>query len=453
MAVSHLPDSAHEPRQGATAASDEPMPLRTPTLHEALRYWFLLGWISFGGPAGQISIMHADLVDKRRWVSDASFLRGLNFCMLLPGPEAMQLATWLGWRMHGLPGGIAAGVLFVLPGAVVLALLSWLYVLYGSVPAVAGVMFGLQAAVLGIVVHAVQRIGARVLKTPYALAIAAAALLSIAVLRVPFPAIVVSAAALGWLLWRWRPSALPVESGHGPPGAAPATGLQVRPASTARALRTAAVCLLLWWLPVAAIGLWLGTGSTSFAMGLFFSKAALVTLGGAYAVLPYVADQAVMHHAWLQPEQMMAGLGLAETTPGPLILVLQFVGFVGAWQNPDLASPLLSALLGMAITLWTTFVPCFLFVLTAAPWIERIGQWRWAEAMLAGVTAAVVGVIANLALWFGWRLLGDAAWPLVATGLALAVLAYLALARWRWPVWALIPAAGVLGLLAETLVF
>ena len=422
-------------------------PLHRPGFLEALRYWLLLGWISFGGPAGQIAIMHADLVDKRRWIDEASFLRGLNFCMLLPGPEAMQLATWLGWRLHGMRGGIAAGVLFVLPGAAVLALLSWLYLRYGAVPAVAGVVFGLQAAVLGIVVHAVQRIGHRVLKTPFAIAIAGMALLAMALLRVPFPAIVASAAAAGWLLWRWRSSALRVGDGVPVISMLPAPVTQAP--STARALRVAAVCLLLWWLPVAAVGVWLGTDSTTFAMGLFFSKAALVTLGGAYAVLPYVADQAVIQHGWLQPEQMMAGLGLAETTPGPLILVLQFVGFVGGWQHPDLASPLLSALLGMAITLWTTFVPCFLFVLTAAPWIERIGQWRWAEAMLAGVTAAVVGVIANLALWFGWRLLGDVSWPVLALGSALALLAYVALARWRWPVWAVVPAAGVLGLLGQ----
>lgn len=446
MPVTRVPESTPEPTQHAGRVPRDQPPLSAPTFLQALRYWCLLGWISFGGPAGQISIMHADLVDRRRWVDDATFLRGLNFCMLLPGPEAMQLATWLGWRLHGLRGGIAAGVLFVLPGAAVLALLSWLYVRYGSVPAVAGVMFGLQAAVLGIVVHAVQRIGGRVLKTPFALAMASAALVAIAWLRVPFPAIVLSAAALGWMAWRWRPSTLPIGSGHGgaPEPLHPTAGPTRR-----HALKTAAVCLLLWWLPVVAVGLWLGTGSTTFAMGLFFSKAALVTLGGAYAVLPYVADQAVMHHQWLQPEQMMAGLGLAETTPGPLILVLQFVGFVGGWQNPDLASPLISALLAMAITLWTTFLPCFLFVLTAAPWIERIGQWRWAEAMLAGITAAVVGVIANLALWFGWRLLGDAGLPLIALGSALALLAYLALARWGWPAWGVVPAAGVLGLLGQ----
>jgi len=424
--------------------------LRRPGFLEALRYWLLLGWISFGGPAGQIAIMHADLVDKRRWIDEASFLRGLNFCMLLPGPEAMQLATWLGWRLHGMRGGIAAGVLFVLPGAVVLALLSWLYLRYGAVPAVAGVVFGLQAAVLGIVVHAVRRIGDRVLKTPFAFAIAGAALLAIALLRIPFPAIVLSAAAAGWLRWRMTPSALPI--GNVVSVLSMLSPAATRAPSVARALRIAAACLLLWWLPVAAVGLWLGTGSTTFAMGLFFSKAALVTLGGAYAVLPYVADQAVIHHGWLQPEQMMAGLGLAETTPGPLILVLQFVGFVGGWQHPDLASPMLSALLGTAITLWTTFLPCFAFVLTAAPWIERIGQWRWAEAMLAGVTAAVVGVIANLALWFAWRLLGDVPWPTLAAGSAMALLAYVALARWRWPVWAVVPLAGMLGLLGQGVV-
>jgi chromate transporter len=419
-------------------------PAQGPGFAQALRFWLLLGCISFGGPAGQVAIMHGELVDKRRWIDEAAFMRGLNFCMLLPGPEAMQLATWLGWRLHGLRGGIVAGALFVLPAAVLMALLSWLYLRYQQLPLMAGVVFGLQAAVLGIIVHAAQRIGGRVLKTPFALALALAALLAIA-LRVPFPLILVVAAALGLWAWRRRPSWLPAFE----TASVPADGAQVSRGSVWRAARVAAACLLLWWLPILGLRAWLGPDSTAFAMGTFFSKTALVTLGGAYAVLPYVASQAVESYGWLDPAQMMTGLGLAETTPGPLILVLEFVGFAGGWQHPDLATPLASGLLGAAVTLWATFLPSFLFVLVAAPWIEHIGRWPRANAMLAGVTAAVVGVIANLALWFGWRLLSTQAWPAMALAVLIACVVYLGLSRWRWPVFAIVPAAALVGALAQ----
>jgi len=418
-----------------------------PTFACALRFWLLLGCISFGGPAGQIAIMHGELVDKRRWIDESAFMRGLNFCMLLPGPEAMQLATWLGWRLHGLRGGIAAGALFVLPAASLMLLLSWLYLRYQQLPLMAGVVFGLQAAVLGIVVHAAQRIGGRVLKTPLAVALALAALLAIALLRVPFPLIVLVAAVSGLWAWRYRPAWLPVFEEAG----AQTIRETLPRGSIWHAMRIAAVCLLLWWLPIVGLYAWLGPDSTALTMGTFFSKAALVTLGGAYAVLPYVATQAVDGYGWLSPAQMMTGLGLAETTPGPLILVLEFVGFAGGWQHPDLATPLASGLLGAAITLWATFLPSFLFVLTAAPWIERIGRWPRANAMLAGVTAAVAGVIANLALWFGWRLLSTQAWPTMMLAIAIAAIVYLGLSRWRWPVVAIVPAAGVAGVLAQTL--
>ncbi len=413
----------------------------------ALRFWCLLGWISFGGPAGQIAIMHTELVDRRRWIDEAGFMRALNFCMLLPGPEAMQLATWLGWRLHGLRGGIVAGALFVLPGSLLLALLSWLYLRYGDVPAVAGVVFGLQAAVLGIIVQAVYRIGGRVLKTPFAIALAATAWLAIALLGLPFPLILLSAAVAGLLAWRYRPAWLPAFGHAAAADGSPDASMPVRPAVTA--VRIAAACLLLWWLPILGVRLWLGPDSMTYALGLFFSKAALVTVGGAYAVLPYVAEQVVQTHGWLSPAQMMVGLALAETTPGPLILVLEFVGFVSAWQQPDLVSPLASALLGAAITLWATFLPSFLFVLTAAPWIDRIGRWPRANAMLAGITAAVVGVIANLAIWFGWRLLEAQPWPAMWLALLIAALVYLGLSRWRWPVAALVVGAGAVGAAAQ----
>lgn len=414
----------------------------TPSFAHALRFWWRLGWISFGGPAGQIAIMHSELVERRRWVDEGTFLHGLNYCMLLPGPEAMQLATYLGWRLHGLRGGIAAGALFVLPGALLIALLAWLYLRFGAVPAVAGVLLGLQAAVLGIIAHAVARIGRRVLKTSFAAALALAALLAIAVFSLPFPAIVFGAGLLGLMAGRWRAGWLPV-SAHAGNQPAHVAGDGAR----GWAWRTALACLLLWWLPLLALGGWLGTGSTAFAQALFFSKAALITFGGAYAVLPYVAQQAVQTHQWLGAEQMLVGLGLAETTPGPLILVLEFVGFVGGWQQPDLASPLAAALLGAAVTLWATFLPCFLFVLPAAPWIERLREWPLANAALTGITAAVVGVIANLALWFGWHLFAanDIARQALIATLALATL--VALARGRSVLW-LVPACAVAGALA-----
>jgi chromate transporter len=416
-----------------------------PSFAQALRFWFLLGWISFGGPAGQIAIMHAELVDKRRWVDEATFLRGLNFCMLLPGPEAMQLATWLGWRLHGTRGGVVAGALFVLPASVLLALLSWAYMRFGDVPVVVGVVFGLQAAVLGLIVHAVQRIGTRVLRTPFALGLALVALVAIGGLRLPFPLLLLMAALAGWGVSRARPGWLTSDA-H----AAPAGTVVVLPKATAwHAVRVATVCGLIWLLPIALLGAWLGWSSTAFGMGVFFSKAALVTVGGAYAVLPYVAEQAVYRHGWLDATQMLAGLGLAETTPGPLILVLEFVGFVGGWQHPDLPSPLASALLGAGVTLWATFLPSFLFVLTAAPWIERIAAWHWAAAMLSGITAAIVGVIASLALWFGWRLYVAQSWQENLLAGVIALLAYLGVARWRWPVPWVVAGAAVAGWLSR----
>lgn len=426
------------------SSATEPAPA-APTFRAALRFWLLLGCISFGGPAGQIAVMHSELVEKRRWIDETMFLRALNFCMLLPGPEAMQLATWLGWRLHGLRGGIIAGALFVLPAAVLLAVLSWVYLRFGQSPMAAGVVFGLQAAVLGIVVHAARKIGGRVLGTPFAFGLALAALLAIAFTPAPFPMILLVAALLGVAARRWRPGWLgaAATAPTGPAGPALPDG------AIAHAVRVSTVSLLLWWLPLLAVGLWLGFDSTAGAMGLFFSKAALVTFGGAYAVLPYVADHAVQRHGWLDTEQMMAGLGLAETTPGPLVLVLEFVGFVGGWQQPDLASPLASALLCTGVTLWATFLPCFLFVLTCAPWIDRIGRSGFASAALGAITAAVVGVIAHLALWFGGSLLAAQSWPAALLALVIAAVVYAGMARWKWPVALAVLGAGLVGALAQ----
>ena len=435
----------HSPIEASPPVSSQADPVSLPRFGAALRFWLLLGCISFGGPAGQIAIMHNELVDKRRWIDEEAFLRALNFCMLLPGPEAMQLATWLGWRLHGLRGGIAAGVLFVLPAALLMALLSWAYLSWQSLPLMSGVVFGLQAAVLGIIVHAAQRIGGRVLKTPFAVVLAVIALVAIS-LRVPFPLLLIAVAAAGWLAWRLRPRWLPQAD------ATSSAHAVFSRASVVRALRIAAACLVVWWVPLVALGAWLGRDSTAFAMGLFFSKSALLTLGGAYAVLPYVANQAVEVHGWLAPAQMMTGLGLAETTPGPLILVLEFVGFTGSWQHPDLATPLASGLLGAAVSVWATFLPSFLFVLTAAPWIEHIGRWPRANAILAAVTAAVVGVIAHLAIWFGWRLLAAQDWRAGALAVLIAVVVYAGLARWRWSVATIVPAAGLVGAIAQGLI-
>ncbi|GHE35729.1 chromate efflux transporter [Vulcaniibacterium thermophilum] len=415
-------------------------PTERPRFAEAVRFWLLLGCISFGGPAGQIAIMHAELVEKRRWVDEATFLRALDLCMLLPGPEAMQLATWLGWRLHGLRGGLIAGALFVLPAAVLLALLAWAYMRFGHLPVTAAVAFGLQAAVLGLIVHALQRIGTRVLRTPLAIALAVGALAALALLRWPFPWVLAGAALAGLAAWRFRPHWLPAGGLHGG-GEGGQAG--TRP-SLARAALRAAVLTAVWWAPLLALAAWLGFDSTAWAMGRFFGQAALVTLGGAYAVLPYVAERAVHAQGWLDAGQMMTGLGLAETTPGPLILVLEFVGFVGAWQHPDLPSPLASAWLGAGVAVWATFLPSFLFVLTLAPWVERIARVGAAAAMLGAITAAVVGVIAQLALWFGARLLGgqDAVGAALVLGIAAAT--WWAVGIRRWPVYAVVPAAALL---------
>lgn len=420
-------------------------PSISPDFTSALAYWHRLGWLSFGGPAGQIAMMHTDLVERRRWVDESSFAHGLNYCMLLPGPEAMQLACYIGWRLHGVRGGLAAGTLFVLPGAAVLLLLSWLYLSFGQVPAVAGVLLGLKAAVLGIVAFAVLRLGRRLLRSAFALVLASAALVALGGFGLPFPVVVLAAAAAGVAAGRWRPRWLPK---HAHAVEAPTQPARMQ-ASPRRALVLALGLLLAWCLPILGLLAWLGPESTAGRMGLFFSAAALVTFGGAYAVLPFVAQHAVEVQGWLEPGQMLVGLGLAETTPGPLILVLQFVGFVGGWQHPDLTSPLAAALLCAGVTLWATFLPSFLFVLPAAPWIERLREWPKASAALGGITIAVVGVMANLAIWFGWHLLRDAEpWAAVFVAL-LALASFILLLRESLPLPLLVGLAGLLGWLAD----
>jgi len=412
-----------------------------PTFGEALAFWWSLGWISFGGPAGQIAIMHAELVQRRRWVDEPGFLHALNFCMLLPGPEAMQLATYLGWRLHGVVGGLAAGLLFILPAALLLAGLSWLYLVHGELPVVSGIVLGLSAAVLALLLQALLRLAGRLLRKPVPQVVALAALVAIAAFGVGFPWVILGAGLIGLAAQSLWPGCL------ASPGTSPLPPATVRspPPRRMRAVGLAAALLAAWWLPLLAVRLALGPESTAWAMGLFFSKAALVTFGGAYAVLPYVAQQAVEHHQWLSAGQMLAGLGLSETTPGPLIMVLEFVGFVGAWQHPDLASPLASAALGAAVTVWATFLPSFLFVLPVAPWIDRLRHWPRLTAAMAGISAAVVGVIASLALWFGIHLFGAQPAAGAAFVVGLSVLAWLALAWGRWPVLPVILAAALAG--------
>ena len=355
---------------------------------EALRFWTWLGFVSFGGPAGQIAIMHRELVEKRRWISEERFLHALNFCMLLPGPEAQQLATYIGWLKHGTRGGVAAGVLFVLPGFALIIAISVIYALYRSWPPIEGVLFGLKAAVLAVVVEAVLRIGKRALKDRLSWWVAFFAFAAIFAFQVPFPAIVLGAALLGFFRHR------------GAQGAHTATVTADAQSRSGSVWRTVLVYGLLWALPI--LGLWLTLGAMHVLTieSVFFSKMAVVTFGGAYAVLAYVAQEAVNHYQWISADDMLQGLALAETTPGPLILVLTFVGFLAAFGNAAPLDPLTAGLLGALVTTWVTFVPCFLWIFLGAPHIERLRHQRALSSALAMVTAAVVGVILNLALWF-----------------------------------------------------
>lgn len=422
----------------ADARGIMPPPVTRPTFREALRFWLKLGFISFGGPAGQIAIMHEELVERRRWVGENRFLHALNFCMLLPGPEATQLATYCGWLLHRTWGGIAAGVLFVLPSAVILWALSYVYVVYGGLPWLAAMFYGLKPAVVAIVAAAVIRIGKRALKNSLMWGLAACAFVGIYFLEVPFPAIVAGALVAGFLGTRVWPEKLAAATHAGSGGMDERAVIDdsheapehTRP-STGRAVRVLAVALVLWWAPVIVAGLWQGWTGTLVKEGVFFSKTAMVTFGGAYAVLPYVGQQAVENHGWLTAPQMLDGLGLAETTPGPLIMVVQFVGFLGGWNHPEGMSPLMSATLGAAMTTWTTFVPCFLWIFLGAPYLERLRGNAALGGALAAVTAAIVGVVLNLAVWFGWQVIrpGEGVTDWFAIGLSAG--AFAALQRWK----------------------
>ena len=376
---------------------------------EAFRVWLKIALLSFGGPAGQIALMHRVLVDEKKWISESRFLHALNYCMLLPGPEAQQLATYVGWLFHRTWGGLVAGILFILPGAIVILALSILYAGFNDLTIVQAVFFGIKAAVLAVVVEAVLRIGRRALTNNVMYGIAAAAFIAIFFFAAPFPAIVVIAGLIGYIGGRAWPAIFSGGSGHGDGGATDGDAIDTlaeagqldhtRP-STSRAIRVSLLCLFLWLSPIVMLWSVLGAAHVFTQESLFFSKMAVVTFGGAYAVLAYVAQQAVATYGWLAPGEMLDGLGMAETTPGPLIMVVQFVGFMGAYRNPGMLDPMLAGVLGAAITTWVTFVPCFLWIFLGGPYIEALRGNKSLSAALSTITAAIVGVVLNLAIWF-----------------------------------------------------
>jgi chromate transporter len=439
------------------------------SFREAARFWVKLGFINFGGPAGQIALMHEEVVDRRKWVSNGRFLHALNFCMLLPGPEAQQLAIYLGWLLHRVKGGLVAGVMFVLPSVFVMFGLSWVFVVHGDVTWVSAIFAGLAPAVIAIVTAATIRLGTKALANGVMLAVAIGAFIAIFVLHVPFPLIVLGAVLIGFVGGTARPDLFDVGVAHeleeqeriAIRDHAPRAAHTVP--SRMKAARTLVVGLVVWLVPIALIAAWRGPGDTLTEMGWFFSRASLVTFGGAYAVLAYVNVAAVQTYGWLLPGQMVVGLGLAESTPGPLIMVLEFVGFVGAYQNPGGLDPLVAGTLGAFVAVWATFAPCFLWIFLGAPYVESLrGNMRLAAA-LETVTAAVVGVIANLAVTFAIatlfdqvgmaRLLGrfDVPSPVWSSidrfAVVVAAIAFVGLWRLRWRVLPVIGASALAGLL------
>jgi chromate transporter len=419
---------------------------------QAVRTWALIAMQTFGGPAGQIAVMQRILVDEKRWIGQRRFLHALNYCMLLPGPEAQQLATYIGWLLNGTRGGLAAGILFVLPGVVALLVLSAIYVAYGDTTAVAAVFTGLAPAVLAIVVQAVVRVGRRALAHPALIGIAVAAFLALALFGIPFPVVVAAAAVAGLVIARVAPHAL-ADRGHeaddGPAPVIPDDALHTERPSAGRAVKIVGLGVVLWTLPVLAAALLAGGDSVFVDQGLFFGGTALVTFGGAYAVLAFVAQRAVEVYGWLGPGEMVRGLALAETTPGPLIMVVQFVAFLGAYRDPGGLDPWLAATLAALLTTWVTFVPCFLFIFVGAPYVERLRGNRRLSAALTGITAAVVGVIANLAVYFAAHTLFTRSDDLRPVSLGIALAAAVMVFRLRWSVLRTLGACALLGVVAE----
>jgi chromate transporter len=431
----------------------------TVSFGEAFRYWLKLGFINFGGPTGQIALMHADLVERKRWISEERFLHALNYCMLLPGPEAQQLAIYIGWLLHRTWGGIIAGAFFVIPSIFVLLTLSWLYAAHGQVPAVAGVLYGFKPVVLAIVAHATYRIASRAIKNEVLLGLAATAFVAIYFFKVPFPLIVLLAGLLGFLGSRLWPKKFAAGNNQRERGGAvepsPVISDQAplpqhtRP-SKARAVKILAVGLTLWIVPFLILLLWRGGPDVLAQEYLFFTKAALVTFGGAYAVLAYIAQVTVFHYHWLAPGHMIDGLALAETTPGPLIMVVQFVGFMGGWNSHGEFSPALAGTIGALLTTYVTFLPSFLFIFLGAPHIEELRGNVKLTAALSGITAAVVGVVLNLAVFFGAKVLfPDGGFDWFAA--AVAAVALYGLWRYKWEIIWVVLAGGAMGLVKTLL--
>ncbi len=450
---------ASEQQQGSPALADRASSRPDAvSFAEALRFWLKLGFISFGGPAGQIAIMHTELVERRRWISERRFLHALNYCMLLPGPEAQQLATYIGWLLHRTWGGIVAGVLFVAPSLAILIALSWIYLRFGDVPLVAGVFYGIKPAVTALVLHAAHRIGTRALRNRWMWAIAAAAFVAIFAFDTPFPAIVAGAALIGWFGARHAPQVFALGGGHGGAQASFGPALiddDTPPPAHARfsrphLLRVLAAGLGLWLAAMVALIALQGWHGTLAQMGWFFTKAALVTFGGAYAVLPYVYQGAVETHQWLSGPQMIDGLALGETTPGPLIMVVAFVGFVGGWQKEVFGPEALAGAGALAAVVATffTFLPSFIFILAGGPAVEATHGRLGFTAPLSAITAAVVGVIVNLALFFAWHVLWPRGFdgPFDVASALIAAAAAIALFRFKAGVLPLLGACAVAGL-------
>jgi chromate transporter len=418
---------------------------------EAFWFWVKLGFINFGGPAGQIAIMHRELVERKRWVSEGQYLRTLNFCMLLPGPEAQQVATYIGWRLHGTVGGIVAGSFFVIPSIFVLLLLSYMAVAHSDVPVISGLLYGVQPVVIAIVVEALLRIGRRTINHRVLVGFAVLAFVALYFLSVPFPLVVLIAAIAGLLLSRTSFARDAFRAGgHGSSEeyAIDQTASNGLP-SVLRNVRLLGTFILLWAVPLGALYLWRGGDDVLVKEALFFTGAAFLTFGGAYSVLSYVSDVAVGHYGWLSADQMVQGLGLAESTLGPLIMVTQYVGFIGAWNDPGPFSPLLYGTLGALITTYATFLPCFLFIFFLAPYIELLANDQRLRAILIGVTAAVVGVIANLAVYFAMQVLfpdGISLAGLDLFALVVAVVSFVVLQRYKVPIYLMVPASAVLGM-------
>jgi len=451
-----------EPTEAGPAAA-EPVSLR-----EATRVWAKIGLLSFGGPAGQVALMHSELVERRKWIDEERFLHALNYCMLLPGPEATQLATYIGWLMHKTRGGLIAGLLFVLPGFVSILALSMLYASFGDVPAIASMFFGLKAAVFAVVLEAVIRIGKRALKHRWMYGVAASAFVAIFFFDAPFPAVVLGAGMLGLVIRRVVPDAFPapadptITADHATvvDRLAAEGRLEHTKPNRARAVRVFVVWTVLWFAPLAIVAATLGRESVYVQEGIFFAKASVVTIGGAYSVLAYIAQRAVESYGWLRPGEMIDGLGLAETTPGPLIMVVQFVGYLGAFRDAGTLPPVLAGVLGSIMTVWVTFVPCFLWIFLGAPYVESLRGHRGLNAALSTITAAIVGVVVNLSVWFGLhvmfhtvheshagplRLLVPVLSSVDVAAVGLSALAIVAMFRWKIELPKVLAASALLG--------